>query len=335
MARDAMAGLTGARALGLLQRELADSSSKPAWIARLAETLANVIRGKSDAIELLVIGVLSAGHVLIEDVPGVGKTTLAKALARAVDLDFARVQFTPDLLPSDILGTHVLDPRNGTFSFQEGPVFTHVLLADEINRASPRTQAALLEAMNEGQATIDGKTLKLPEPFIVLATQNPVDFQGTYPLPEAQLDRFVLRLKVGYPSLDDEVSMLFDRKTVDPVDAVTPILARQDLLDTQALVRAVDVKNSVARYIGSIVARTRDHADVALGASPRATLWLFRACQSRALMRGRAFVVPDDVQALAAPVLAHRVQMTERARYGGKSAQSTIADILAEVAVPT
>jgi MoxR-like ATPase len=314
---------------------LADSSVKPSWVPLLSETLASVIRGKSEAIELLLVGVLAGGHILIEDVPGVGKTTLAKALARAVDLEFSRIQFTPDLLPSDILGTHVLDPRDGSFSFQSGPVFTHVLLADEINRASPRTQAALLEAMNEGQATIDGKTMKLPEPFIVLATQNPVDFQGTYPLPEAQLDRFVLRLKVGYPSLDDEVSMLFDRKTVDPVDVVKKVLARTDLLETQALVRAIDVKNAVARYIGSISARTRDHQDVALGASPRATIWLFRASQARALMRGRSHVVPDDVQALAAPVLGHRLQMTERARYGGKTAAMLIADIVAEIPVPT
>jgi MoxR-like ATPase len=308
---------------------------KPAWVPELGEALAGVIRGKPDAIELLVIGVLAAGHVLIEDVPGIGKTTLAKALARAVDLDFARIQFTPDLLPSDILGTSVLDPRDGSFSFQPGAVFTNVLLADEINRASPRTQAALLEAMNEGQVTIDGETRELPEPFIVLATQNPVDFQGTYPLPEAQLDRFVLRLEVGYPSLDDEVSMLFDRKTVDPVDAVKRVLARADLVETQSIVREVDVKPAIARYIGALVAKTRDHEDVRLGASPRATLWLFRACQSRALVRGRAFVTPDDVQALATPVLAHRMQLTERARYGGKSAATIIADIVAAVPVPT
>jgi MoxR-like ATPase len=310
-------------------------TARPAWLPRLEDALGSVIRGKPEVIELLLIGLLAAGHVLIEDVPGVGKTTLAKALARGVDLAFSRIQFTPDLLPTDILGTHVLHPREGTITFQEGPVFTNVLLADEINRASPRTQAALLEAMNEGQATIDGKTMRLPEPFLVLATQNPIDFQGTYPLPEAQLDRFVLRLRVGYPSAEDEVSILFDRKTSDPVDAVPRILSRPELLAAQAAVREVDVKRSVAAYMGAIVAKTRDHEDIALGASPRATLWLFRASQARAMLHGRAYVVPDDVQALAPSVLAHRLVLTERARYGGKSATSLIADVVRAIAVPT
>ena len=314
---------------------MAPLGDHPGWIPRLADALGSVIRGKSDVIELLLVGLLSGGHVLIEDVPGVGKTTLAKALARALDLTFSRIQFTPDLLPSDILGTHVLNPREGTTTFQEGPVFTNVLLADEINRASPRTQAALLEAMNEGQVTIDGKTMRLPEPFIVLATQNPVDFQGTYPLPEAQLDRFVLRLRVGYPSQDDEVALLFDRKTVDPVDAVPRVLTREELLAAQAAVRAIDVKPAVARYMGALALRTRDHEEVALGASPRATLWLFRACQARAMMRERSFVTPDDVQALAQSVLAHRLLMTERARYGGKTTATIISDIVGSVAVPT
>ncbi len=308
---------------------------KPAWLPRLEEVLSNVIRGKPEAIERLLIGLLAGGHVLIEDVPGVGKTTLAKALARAVDLAFARIQFTPDLLPTDILGTHVLQPRDGTISFQEGPIFTNVLLADEINRASPRTQAALLEAMNEGQATIDGKTLRLPVPFLVLATQNPIDFQGTYPLPEAQLDRFVLRLRVGYPSADDEIAILFDRKTSDPVDAVPRGLSRDELVAAQSAVRDIDVKRAVAAYMGAIVAKTRDHEDIALGASPRATLWLFRASQARALLHGRSYVIPDDVQALASGVLAHRLVLTERARYGGKAPEALVTDVVRAVAVPT
>ncbi|MFO0613244.1 MAG: MoxR family ATPase [Polyangiaceae bacterium] len=307
----------------------------PPWIPTLAERLAAVIRGKPEVIELLLIGALTAGHVLVEDVPGVGKTTLAKALARTMDLAFARIQFTPDLLPSDILGTHVLDPREGTMRFQEGPLFTNVLLADEINRASPRTQAALLEAMNEGQVTIDGKTMALPEPFLVLATQNPIDFQGTYPLPEAQLDRFVLRIKVGYPALEDEVKMLFDRKTVDPLADVPRVVGKDELVAAQALVRDVDVKPAVGKYIAEIVAKTRAKDDVALGASPRASLWLFRAAQARALLRGRAFVTPDDVQSLVVHVLAHRIQMSERARYGGKSAATAVSDLAMEVPVPT
>ena len=304
-------------------------------LERLKTALAGVIRGKSEAIELLLIGVFAGGHVLIEDVPGVGKTTLAKALARALELDFARIQFTPDLLPSDILGTHVLNPREGSLAFQPGPVFTHVLLADEINRASPRTQSALLEAMNEGQATLDGKTMKLPDPFFVLATQNPVDFHGTYPLPEAQLDRFVLRLKIGYPSTEEEVGMLFDRTEVDPLDDLPRIMTRADVIALRSEVRRVAVERSVARYIVAISHQTRDHDDVALGASPRATLVLYRACQARAFMAGRGHVLPDDVQALATAVLSHRVQPTERARYSGRGADGIIADVLTRVRVPT
>ncbi len=314
---------------------MTDDDSQQRWVDRLRRSLRAVIRGKTDAIEQLLIGVLSGGHVLIEDVPGVGKTTLAKALARSVDLDFARVQFTPDLLPSDILGTHVLNPREGSLSFQPGPVFTNVLLADEINRASPRTQSALLEAMNEGQATIDGKTMKLPDPFLVLATQNPVDFQGTYPLPEAQLDRFVLRLRIGYPPLDDEVAMLFDRKAKDPLDAVERVISKDELVRTREAVRDVEVKESVARYLALLCDKTRDHDELALGASPRGTLVYFRACQARAFLAGRSYVTPDDAQALLLPVLGHRVQLTERARYGGRDASGALADILTQVPVPT
>ena len=313
---------------------MAEEAQERSWIDRLHRSLASVIRGKSDAIDLLLVGVFSGGHVLIEDVPGVGKTTLAKALARAVDLDFCRVQFTPDLLPSDILGTHVLNPREGSLSFQQGPIFTNVLLADEINRASPRTQSALLEAMNEGQATIDGKTMKLPDPFLVLATQNPVDFQGTYPLPEAQLDRFVLRLRIGYPSVEEEIAMLFDRTESDPLDSVERVITRDELLATRAAVRRIEVKPGVARYLTLVCDKTRDHEEIALGASPRGTLVFFRACQARALMQGRSYVLPDDVQALAVPVLGHRVQMTERARYGGRDAAAILSDILTKIPVP-
>jgi len=312
-----------------------DRPSPPSSIGRLRRALSAVVRGKEDVIDRLLVGVLAGGHVLVEDVPGVGKTTLAKALARALDLNFSRVQFTPDLLPSDILGSHVLDPRDGTLTFKSGPIFTHVLLADEINRASPRTQSALLEAMNEGQITIDGSAMKLPEPFLVLATQNPSDFQGTYPLPEAQLDRFVLRLQVGYPPLEDEVAMLFDRRVEDPLDDVTRVLARAEFIEIRQRVRAVEVKPAVAKYLASICSATRDAEPIALGASPRATLAYFRACQARAFMAERSYVSPVDVQALAGAVLGHRIELTDKARHGGRSTEQVIADVVARVPVPT
>jgi MoxR-like ATPase len=301
----------------------------------LRSELARVIRGKPAAIDLLLTGALAGGHVLLEDVPGVGKTTLAKAFSRALALDFARVQFTPDLLPTDVLGTHVLDPRSGKLDFRKGPVFTHVLLADEINRASPRTQSALLEAMSEEQVTIDGETLRLPEPFVVLATQNPVDFQGTYPLPEAQLDRFVLRLSMGYPSEEDELAMMSDRKERDPLSSVSVVASRDDFLRLVAAARAMHLEPRVARYLRAVVHATREHDDIAVGVSPRGTLTLLRAAQARALLSGRDYVSPADVQALAEPVLAHRLSLTERARYGGRSAATILLDVVARVPVPT
>ena len=304
-------------------------------LSLLRTALGRVLQGKDEVIDLLLVGLLGGGHVLIEDVPGVGKTTLAKALARAVGVSFSRVQFTPDLLPSDILGSQILNPREGTFAFQRGPIFTHVLLADEINRASPRTQSALLEAMNESQATIDGVTHPLPAPFFVLATQNPSDYQGTYPLPEAQLDRFLLRIGVGYPALDDERTMLFARQRADPLDAVETVCDADELTRMLAAAREVEVKRPVADYLLGIVAKTREHPDLALGVSPRGSLALFRADQARALLAGRSWVSPDDVAALAGPALAHRVQLTPQARYSGNAAASAIAAVVASVDVPT
>ena len=301
---------------------------------RVRAVVGGVIRGKPDVIEHLLIGVLSAGHVLLEDVPGVGKTTLAKALARAFAIDFTRVQFTPDLLPADILGSQVLDPRDGTFSFRKGPLFTHVLLADEINRASPRTQSALLEAMNEGQATIDGVTHPLPRPFFVLATQNPADYQGTYPLPEAQLDRFLMRLSVGYPGPSEELAMLFSHQHESPVDRVESVASAEELLSLHEQVRAITVKETVGAYLLRIVEATRKHADFDVGVSPRGALALFRAAQARALVSGRTYASPEDIQSLAETVLAHRVMLTAQARYGGSTAKSIIADIVSSVAVP-
>jgi MoxR-like ATPase len=303
-------------------------------LAAVRTSLCNVIRGKPEAIEQLLIAVLAGGHVLLEDVPGVGKTTLAKALARTLGLGFSRVQFTPDLLPTDILGMNVLDPRDGTFSFHPGPIFTHLLLADEINRASPRTQTALLEAMNECQVTLENKTRPLPEPFLVIATQNPVDSQGTYPLPEAQLDRFLLRITLGYPDEGDELEVLFDRQTADPLAQVEQALDGPGLLALQRQVRAVTVKRDVGRYLLAVVRATRQHPDLEMGASPRASLALFRSCQARALLHGRDWVGPDDVQKLAGPVLEHRVVLSSSARYGRNSTASILADSVSSVQVP-
>ncbi|MBW2523655.1 MAG: MoxR family ATPase [Deltaproteobacteria bacterium] len=304
-------------------------------VERARDALRAVIRGKDDVIELLLVAVLGAGHALIEDVPGVGKTTFAKALARVFDVDFGRVQFTPDLLPSDILGSEVLNPQDGTFSFSPGPVFTNILLADEINRASPRTQAALLEAMNEGQVTIESRTHELSQPFFVIATQNPVDFQGTYPLPEAQLDRFLVRMRVGYPPPEDELQMLADRQLADPLDDVEPVASGAQILELQAAVRRIEVRDRVARYMLSLVQATRDHGDLELGISPRGALALYRAAQARAALSGRSYVSPADVQSLAEPALAHRVLTTQRARFGGTQRPAIIRGIIESVSVPT
>jgi MoxR-like ATPase len=301
---------------------------------RIRSALRAVLEGKESVIELMLVGLLAGGHILLEDVPGVGKTTLAKALARALSLEFARVQFTPDLLPTDILGTQVLNPKEGSFTFHRGPVFTNVLLADEINRASPRTQSALLEAMNEAQATIDGETHRLPNPFFVIATQNPSDYQGTYPLPEAQLDRFLLRTSIGYPSPEAEVRMLFARQHDDPLETVKPVLDGAQLLELQKAVRSIVVKDDVARYVVRIAERTRTAPDLSTGVSPRGTISMFRAAQARAFVSGRAFVAPSDVQALAGPVLAHRIQATTQARYAGRGTEATLAAIVKSIDIP-
>jgi MoxR-like ATPase len=306
-----------------------------AVLDRIRASLGEAIRGKPEVIDLLLMGVLGGGHVLVEDVPGVGKTTLAKALARSFHIKFTRVQFTPDLLPSDILGAQVLNPRDGSFSFHRGPIFTNVLLADEINRASPRTQSALLEAMNEGQATIDGTTHPLPNPFFVIATQNPADYQGTYPLPEAQLDRFLLRIGVGYPDPEQELAILFAHQRSAPLDRLEPLADEQQLRQLQEEVRRVTVKEEVARYLLRLVTATRQHPDLELGASPRGALAFFRAAQAHALMQRRAFVSPADVQLMARPVLAHRLQLTAQARYGGITAEVIISSIIASTPVPT
>mgnify|MGYP002632846976 CR=1 FL=1 len=300
----------------------------------LRTSLQAVILGKEDVIELMLVGVLSGGHVLLEDVPGVGKTTLAKALAMVLGLRFSRVQFTPDLLPGDIVGSQVLNPTDGSFRFLKGPVFTEVLLADEINRASPRTQSALLEAMSEGQVTVEGTTWPLDQPFFVLATQNPVDFQGTYPLPEAQLDRFLLRLSLGYPSHAQELNMLFAHQRVHPLEGLKPATDREGLLTLQAAVREVRVEREVGDYLIRLVEGTRSHPKVDLGISPRGALACFRAAQAQAFLQGRDYVSPIDLQALAVPTMAHRIILAAEARYGGTSAADIVDEVVARVEVP-
>ena len=306
-----------------------------AKLPELRERMAEVIQGKEETIELLLVSFLAGGSVLIEDVPGVGKTTLAKALSRLVDAEFKRVQFTPDLLPADILGGSVYNPTDGAFHFRKGPIFCQVLLADEINRASPRTQSALLEAMSEQQASIEGVTYPLPSPFFVLATQNPIEFHGTYPLPEAQLDRFLARVEIGYPHEAVEVDILYAQQNRHPLENLTPVLRAEDCVTLQGLAREVTVDRSLAEYIVSIVKATRGDDRLELGCSPRGSLMLFRACQARALFEGRDYVLPDDIQTLAVPVLAHRLALTTETRYSGLESRSVIGEILGTIPIPS
>ena len=309
--------------------------------ARLRAAVGSVIVGKPEATTLLLVALLSEGHVLLEDVPGVGKTMLAKALARALDLSFQRIQFTPDLLPSDVTGLSFFNQQTQRFEFRPGPIFANVVLADEINRATPRTQSALLEAMEERQVTVDGETRPLPRPFIVLATQNPVELEGTFPLPEAQLDRFLLRINLGYPDRDEERQVarrFYDR---NPLETLTSVLSAQDVTELAQRCRRVHVGEAVEGYLVDVVRATRSQKDVALGASPRATLAMFRACQALAAIEGRGYVTPDDVKRLATPLLSHRLVAGSAIFTGPASATGAaqlgalaIDDVLLRVPVP-
>ena len=303
-------------------------------LARLQENLSGVIRGKSEAIDQLLVAMLANGHVLIEDVPGTGKTTLAKALAVSLSARFSRIQFTPDLLPTDIMGGMIYSASNGSFTFRPGPVFANIVLADEINRASPRTQSALLEAMGERQVTTEGESRTLPRPFIVLATQNPIEYNGTYPLPEAQLDRFCVRLSLGYPAHEHELQLLDDQARSQPLEKLGAVIDTETLAPLQAEVREVGVEASVLDYIVRLVERTRHDVRLRLGASPRGSLDLRRCAQACAFLAGRDTVRPEDVQRQAVAVLAHRLVLDVKARHGGLAAETVIAEVLRSEPVP-
>ncbi len=296
--------------------------------------LNRVIRGKEQVLQLLFAALFAEGHVLMEDVPGTGKTTLAKALALSVTADFSRIQFTPDLLPADILGSSIYSPKEGTFFFRQGPVFTNLLLADEINRASPRTQSALLEAMNERQVSIEGKELKLIKPFLVIATQNPIEYYGTYPLPEAQLDRFAIRLSLGYPDEESELQILKDRRENDPLEALQPVLDCDEIRRIQEEVRTVEIEDSLADYMMQVIRATRESNEIRLGASPRALLMLSRCAQSMAWLDSRMFVKPDDILALIQPLLAHRLVMTLESKHAGITPAMVLEEIVKKIRIP-
>jgi MoxR-like ATPase len=309
--------------------------SIPATASRLESAVCSVVRGQDEVVRRVLACMISGGHILLEDFPGTGKTTLAKAIAKAVGgAVFKRVQFTPDLLPSDILGVSILDPRSQEFRFHPGPVFTDILLADEINRASPRTQSALLEAMGERQATIEGERHELDGLFFVIATQNPVEFRGTYPLPEAQMDRFAMQCTLGYVSAEEEAAILADQTESHPVDSLEPVVTREEILDLMATARKVRFSDELRHYVVALVSATRGNPSIQLAASPRASLALMKVSQALAVFQGQDFVSPEIIQSVAADVIAHRMVLAPEAKYSGGSARHIVAELIEQVPVP-
>ncbi|MCK5646257.1 MAG: MoxR family ATPase [Anaerolineales bacterium] len=303
-------------------------------ILKVVENVEKVIVGKTEAIHLVIIGLICKGHVLIEDVPGTGKTVLAKSLARSVGCSFKRIQFTPDMLPSDVTGVSIFNQKTSEFEFRPGPIMAQIVLTDEINRATPKTQAALLEAMEEHQVTVDGVTHPVPEPFLVLATQNPIEYEGTFPLPEAQLDRFLLRINIGYPMLRDEINLVRQQKLSHPLESLDRVISVEELLNVQDAVRRVKVSSEIEYYIVNLVNATRSHGELYLGASPRGSLGLYRTAQARAAIEGRDYVIPDDVKALAGSVLSHRMILGSAARIREVNTRAVVEEILNSLPVP-
>ena len=317
-----------------LRPVVAEGDAAADMAARVVENLGAAVHASPETLRLPLLCLLAEGHVLVEDVPGVGKTVLAKALARSLDLTFHRVQFTPDLLPADVTGVNVFDRQSGAFRFRPGPVFANIVLVDEINRASPKTQSALLEAMQEGQVTVDGATHMLVRPFLVVATQNPVEYEGTYPLPEAQLDRFAVRMTIGYPPLGEEARMLAEQTTEPPLDQLEPVAQHEELVAAIAAARAIHVEESINRFVVALLRHTRKSDRVALGGSPRSGIALLRLAKARALVERRDFVVPEDVISLAAPVLAHRLILAPEARATGVTVEEVVTEALEATPAP-
>jgi len=305
-----------------------------AGVQRVINNVEKVIVGKAESVAFSLIAVICNGHVLIEDVPGVGKTVLTKAIARSIGCSFKRIQFTPDLLPSDVTGVSIYNQKTGNFEFRAGPIMSQIVLADEINRATPKTQSALLEAMEETQMTIDGVTYRLPEPFMVMATQNPIEYEGTFPLPEAQLDRFMMNIKLGYPKVSDEMNILDTHQYHHPLDDLEQIMTAEELLVIQKQIRSIHVDPSIREYIVAIANATRNHNNIYLGSSPRGSLALYRTSQALAAIRGRGYVIPDDVKLLAKPTLAHRIIVTPAARVRAITSTAVLDEILQSVPVP-
>jgi len=303
-------------------------------IKSLISNVEKVIVGKTETVKLLLVGLLTNGHILIEDVPGTGKTMMSLALARSISGDFKRIQFTPDLLPSDVTGGHVYNPKTGDFDFKKGPIFTNLLLADEVNRTTPRTQSALLECMQEHTVTLDGKTFQLPAPFMVVATQNPIEHQGTYPLPEAQIDRFLLKISMGYLTAQEEMAVVSTQKVRHPIETLSPVATLADIVSLQETVKNITVSEQVMKYIVDLVYATRTKEDIKLGASPRASIALMKASSAWAFLEGRDYVVPEDVAQLLPYVLKHRINMHPKAMVAGKTAALVVREILAAVPIP-